>query len=285
MNIGTERNHLLAYKRGEEARHWLLGDEWYAMLTLRGKHRGTVVKGWWKLGPSSITDYFEIGLALGGENRMVQAGVVLPWLGRAHLGVRVPRVLCGWIYDRREWTLRLGYVGRWVELLVASDEHMRDTGMDSYYRRQIAAGTYDGPWSRVALWPGWHLTFSPCLRDRLLGRVKCETTRGEAVPVVVPMPEGNYPGRAYREHRVWQRARWPFSRRERTEWWVDMDVAPPTPGKGENSYDCDDDGIYGTGGPTQAEAVANVTKAALRQREKYGSKDWVPSAGWPAGVL
>ena len=282
-NIGTERNHVYAHRRGEERRHWLLGDEWWAMLTLRGKFIGTVLKGWWHLG-GSLTHHFELEVALGGEDSMLQFGIVIPWVVTWHIGVKVPRrFLNGWIYQRREWTLRCGYIGRWVEIMLASDEHMRDTGMVSYYRDKRRQGEKLS-WSRAALWPGWHLTFNPRLRDRLLGRMDCVTETGEPFSVVVPLPEGNYPGECRREKRTWQRKRWPFSRRERVGYWIDMKIAPPVPGKGENSWDCDDDGVYGTGGATVAEAIANVTRAALRDRERYGSKNWTPSAGWPEGI-
>lgn len=271
--------------RDDDRKHFLKGREWWLAPTVRGHYLGTIAKGWWTLGKSSITTHVEVEVAIGGEDSMLQGGVVLPVLGRVHIGVRVPRLLTGWIYHRREWALRVGYVGRWAELLIASDEHMRDTGMVSYYRRKIEDGTYDGPWSRAALWPGIHLTLDPHLRDRVLGRMDCTTTKGEPVPVVIPMPEGNYPGSAVREERVWRRKRWPLSQKRRVSYWIEMDVAVPVPGKGENSWDIDDDGVYGTGGATIPEAIANVTRAALRDRDRYGAGDrWVPDAGWPGGL-
>lgn len=324
MKEGNATRLGLWFREDDHGKHFLKGREWSLHPTVRGHYLGTIAKGWWTLGNSSITDYFELEVAVGGEDGMVQAGVVLPFLGRVHVGVKVPRrLLKGWIYQRREWTLRVGYAGRWLELLIASDENMRDTGMVDYYRRkrqtldcancrhlksfhentegrcitlsEVNHGCEpcDCPgyapekliWSRAALWPGWHLTFAPRLKDRLLGRLECTTTEDEPFPVVVPMPEGNYPGKAKREVRVWQRKRWPFSRKQRVEFWVDMDVAVPVPGKGENSWDIDDDGIYGTGGPTVSDAIANVTKAALRDRARYGPGDrWVPDAGWPEGI-
>lgn len=277
--------HLHVFNRNEGAGPWWKTAQWSFGATVRGRYFGRIAKGWWKLGRSEITNYLELELAAGGEDGMVQAGVVLPFVGRGSIGVGVPRSwLKGWIYHRREWTLRVGYVGRWLEVLVASDEDMRDTGMVSYYRRQLDNGTYDGPWSRAALWPGWHFTFAPKPLDRLLGRKECTTVKGEPQPVIVPMPEGNYPGRAIREERVWKRKRWPWPSAKRADYWIEMDIGVPVPGKGENSWDIDDDAVFGTGGRTVPEAVANVTRSALRQRERYAGPDWRPADGWPEGV-
>ncbi len=277
--------HRHVYNKNEGAGPWWKSAEWTLAATLRGRYRSIFAKGWWQFGRSSINRHLEVELALGGEDNMAQVGVVLPFLGRCHIGVRVPRAWTkGWIYERREWTLRIGYVGRWLELLFASDEGMRDSGMVSYYRDKLANGTYDGPWSRAALWPGWHLTIAPRPLDRLLGRTVCTVEKSEPEPVIVPMPEGNYPGTIVREHRTWKRPRWPWPSQVRADYSVTMDVGIPTPGKGENAWDCDDDAIFGTGGSTRSEAIANVAAAALRQRERYAGDGWTPNAGWPEVV-
>ena len=283
--MNDKRTHLGLWFREDERTPFWKGREWWLSPTVRGRYLGSLMKGWWQLGRSSITYYFEIEFAIGGEDSMVQAGIVVPYIGRCHVGVRVPRKLTkGWIYHRREWALRFGYVGRWAELMIASDEHMRGAGMVSYYRRLLKEGRYDGPFSRLALWPGIHLTLAPRLRDRLLGRLDCTTTKGEREPVVVPMPEGNYPGWITREVRIWKRKRWPFSEKRRVDFSIDMDVAIPVPGKGENFWDCEDDAIYGTGGRTVHDAVANMTRDALRQRQMYAGEGWVPGAGWPEEI-
>lgn len=301
--------------------------------------------GWWNLlgGREGINNHFEIEFALGGEDNMVQWGLVLPFLGRVAVGVRVPRRWTkGWLYERREWTLRIGYIGRWLEVLIGSDEHMRDTGMVDYYKRkqehpdcvcghdprwhepvvkvtpgsaktiadfdrlakyiQNETGRCITPaeinhgstpcectgykkkpptWSRAALHPGWHFTFAPRPRDFLLGRKDCILTEGEPTEVQVPMPEGMYTGMLKREDRVWQRKRWPWPSQKSTDYWLSMTVGPPTPGKGENSWDIEDDAIMGCGGKTPEEAISNVVKAALRNRRRYASEKWVPAEGWP----
>lgn len=265
----SERNHLHKHVYHLSETGWpYRSGSWTLSATLLGRYRGTWFKGWWKLGPWDGMEYFEVEFALGGEDNMAQVGMALPWLGRAYFGVRVPRRLTkGWIYQRREWKIRSGYVGAWLEVLIGFDDSASD--MHSYYSRRRAQGE-ELMWRRLALWPGIHLKLRPRLRDWLLGRAVCTTTKGEDEPIQVPMPEGNYPGRLHREDRVWQRPRWPWPSDRRTDYWIEMDEGVPHAGKGENSWDCGDDAVMGAGGSTRSEAIANVTRAALRNRENYG---------------
>lgn len=261
------RFHLHVFNKAETG--WPLKTaQWSLGLTVRGRYFGHLAKGWWRLGRWSGMESLEVEFALGGEDNMAQVGGAVPLLGRGYVGVRVPRWLTrGWIYQRREWKLRVGYVGSWLEVLIGFDSSARD--MHSYYRRKREQGE-DLIWSRLATWPGIRLSLRPRLRDRLFGRPRCETTEGPWESVEIPMPEGNYAGRVRKETRVWKRPRWPWIRQRRVEWWVDMIEGVPHAGKGENSYDCGDDAVMGTGGSTRAEAIANVTRAALRNRERYG---------------
>ena len=67
----------------------------------------------------------------------------------------------------------------------------------------------------------------------------------------------------------------------RTE--IEPNTSVPIPGKGENSWDLDDDaihsGIYPTG--IAQEAASSLAKSAMRTRKRYGGPNWVPDAGWP----
>jgi hypothetical protein len=57
------------------------------------------------------------------------------------------------------------------------------------------------------------------------------------------MPEGKYPAHVKRERRTWKRPRW-FTPLVREYWDVDVESGIRVPGKGENSWDCDDDAIF-----------------------------------------
>jgi hypothetical protein len=59
----------------------------------------------------------------------------------------------------------------------------------------------------------------------------------------ITMPEGKYPAHVKRERRTWKRPRG-FTPLVREYWDVDVESGIPVPGKGENSWDCDDDAIF-----------------------------------------
>lgn len=247
-------------------------------------------KGWYSVLPGRRRgggNYAEFEVALGGEDNMLQCGVRLPILGCCYVGVRVPRKLTdGWIYQRREWTLKLGYIGHWVDVLIAYDDSARD--MADYYRRARERGE-DVMWSKKATWPGIHLKLDPRIRDRIFGRHTrlTEEVVKDDEPCVVPMPEGNYPATAKVTKEVRGRKRWKPG--QRTVHYVHLTVEGgiPIPGKGENSYDCEDDAIYGSGadGQSVGAACAKLAASAMRQRERHGSGlRWVPDAGWPERI-
>ena len=140
MESRTEtRVHTHVYNTAEKGWPYKTA-QWSLSATIRGRYYGRLAKGYWALGSHRrLYTYFEAEFALGGEDGMIQFGLTLPWIGKATIGIGVPRALLKpWIYERREWTLRIGYIGRWAELMIASDEHMRDTGMVSYYRRKLS---------------------------------------------------------------------------------------------------------------------------------------------------
>jgi hypothetical protein len=59
---------------------------------------------------------------------------------------------------------------------------------------------------------------------------------------------------------------------------VDIPGGIPHPGKGENSWDCGMDGVYGLSceATTVDEAVAAVHACATKNRERYGGPGWTP---------
>ena len=133
MESRTEtRVHTHVYNTAEKGWPYKTA-QWSLIATIRGRYYGRLAKGYWALGSHwRLYTYFEAEFALGGEDGMIQFGLTLPWIGKATIGIGAARALLKpWIYERREWTLRIGYIGRWAELMIASDEHMRDTGMVS----------------------------------------------------------------------------------------------------------------------------------------------------------
>jgi len=110
------------------------------------------------------------------------------------------------------------------------------------------------------------------IKDFFLGRMNTthETIR-DGIPVEIPMPEGVYLGTAKVERYHHKRPRWFM--RERLSTWIEVPKGIPHSGKGENSWDCGDDGIWGTGceGDDTEKAIETFRNAVLRNRQRYGN--------------
>lgn len=137
-------------------------------------------------------------------------------------------------------------------------------------------------WSRRNEWrskdPFWlkGITIHPI--DLLLGKGKYgeRYLAGEHY-AEVEMPEGNYPAKIAFFENEYKRPRWPIIRRTRGAK-IKMFKPVPIPGKGENSWDCEDDAIYSMYCPAETveDAIAAVSASVMRKRERYGGKEWLP---------
>lgn len=159
--------------------------------------------------------------------------------------------------------------------------HSRDH--DGWESRQFEVAVHDGcvwiehPWIRSGgEWrrddPWWKKQIVLHVSDWLLGRVRHESREIEHREVFVPMPEGCYRAKARREVSTWRR-RWYVPAKTRDSWWVEIPGGIPFAGKGENSWDCGDDGLWGTGGTdgmTLEETIGCVVGSVLRSRKRYG---------------
>lgn len=147
------------------------------------------------------------------------------------------------IPDRREfdvsvsaWTLRLTPWGRWGEW------HTRD------------------PW--------WIRGLSFDMQRFVLGQRTYHAEELALVPVMVPMPEGSYHAVAKVQRVTRGFQRW----RKRTALEVVLDIPKGIPfaGKGENSWDCGDDGLFGIGGDSIDDAIRRAQDAVNQSRRQYG---------------
>lgn len=167
----------------------------------------------------------------------------------------------------------------------------RSTGFDLYDGTLLLRlWNSDGGWDHrdrsVAPWDGNGWTWAVPLVDTLIGPMTYEAEIGTTHANDVVMPEGRYPAtvRIYRarQNRRWWRGAW-FWRFE-----VDVPGGVPLPGKGENSWDCDDDAVYGMtvssdGYPHVFDwwACQQLAMSVLTDRQRRGGLDWVPDGGWP----
>ncbi len=125
-------------------------------------------------------------------------------------------------------------------------------------------------WSRDYPWCRWWRQGSFHFAD-LLGtqRYTRETIEAER-PITIPMPEGIYHAVAKVERQTWKR---PLGFTT-TRIFVDVTIPKGIPhaGKGENSWDCGDDGLFGYGsdGPSIEKAIGHGVEIVLTARRRYG---------------
>lgn len=116
--------------------------------------------------------------------------------------------------------------------------------------------------------------------DTLLGPTRLtETVITEAGETEMYMRERAYKVKYEVETSTFKRARWPISR-ERTAISFTPDRPIPVPGKGENSWDINDDAIYSTWMPFTGsvdDAIKEFARSIYRDRKRFGgSEDWIP---------
>jgi hypothetical protein len=165
-----------------------------------------------------------------------------------------------------------GFLSRWRR-------HERTTGIGlSGDHLVIQWRCDDSSWSsRTGPAAGWQ--WSCFVLDKLLGGAKYREGEPETHRIAVPMPEATYHGTCVLSADSWKRPLWFRKTVRRAK--VDMDEGQqvPFPGKGENSWDCGEDGIFGMTCPAASvdDAVRAIQESANRQRRKYGGRNWSPS--------
>ena len=100
--------------------------------------------------------------------------------------------------------------------------------------------------------------------------------------VLVPMPERSYRGKATLTRSLWGFSGLPrlFAKNGHT---VAIDMLEgeqiPFPGKGENSWDCDEDAAFVHSGPAQTieEGIGRLVGSVLRSRKRHGGANWKPA--------
>jgi len=82
---------------------------------------------------------------------------------------------------------------------------------------------------------------------------------------------------------TWKRPRWPFAARSESYNW-DVVGGPddrkglPIPGKGENSYDCDEDAVFGGGvrARNTDDACGRIVGMVMHDRARRAGPGWTP---------
>ncbi len=137
----------------------------------------------------------------------------------------------------------------------------------------------DSGWSRDV--PRWrHGAWHPL--DTFLGHLVYSSDTLSEQRIGIPLPEGVQPATVTFTRATWKRPRWPRAL-VITRANVTPDKPLPIPGKGENSWDMDDDAIWETTFPCDnvERAIGHVVEDVLRTRRRHGgSREWQPAEAW-----
>lgn len=128
------------------------------------------------------------------------------------------------------------------------------------------------PWGRWGEWrkadPWWVRGVSIDIRECVLGERIYSAEELALVPCHVPMPEGNYPAVAKVQRVTRGFRRW--FKRTGQEVTLNIPKGIPYAGKGENSWDCDDDGLFGIGGDSIDDAIRRAQTSVDESRRRHG---------------
>lgn len=202
-----------------------------------------------------------IGLSLNsGDGNQIQFELGIPWLLTFWLTFESP-------------LFKLIMPGIWTKSYVRPGEMWFMP-----VEREMGISIHDGIiwfrlWSNPLEWDSrqpWWWEFNFDYVDFILGKSKTETRVVDQGQVNVPMPEGNYLVKYEKLLKINKRPRW-FAQKW-TAFDLDLLKPIPIPGKGENSWDLDDDAIHNMYCPaaTLEEAVGKLIASALRTRRRYG---------------
>lgn len=235
-------------------------------------------------------------IIIGGEDRTLAVRLMF-WRLFLHIGIRnaFSRAMASASY---EWSKRTEprakrLTGTWAHDLDPFN-HSREFGASinservrvDFWRNAMGGWSSNKPVTWPWLSSGWEWSFG--WFDALFGRSQHHYTPGEWHDGSAEIGGVTYPLRIHTYRARWAR-RWPWS----GTWFHRYDVsiaghdhndpkvqeggkAPMFAGKGENSWDCDDNCIYMTGGPirreawTVAEAVAAYVASYDQSVKRYG---------------
>jgi len=201
-------------------------------------------------------------LTLNGDEREITFHLGIPFIGGFWLGFEhfLPR----WLYPYK-WTKSNRSGEMWkmpIERKIGMSVHHGKVWL-SLWENPMEGGR-DDPW-----W--WEFSWSPV--DTLLGRRKYSRQELLTTAATVSLPERDYPVNVAIFESTWKRPRWPWPTKLIR---ADIDSIekgiPAHAGKGENSWDMEDDAVFSmtTIADTPEEAVKKMADSILRDRRRYG---------------
>jgi hypothetical protein len=188
--------------------------------------------------------YFHIGINIGGEKDV-----------SVHIGLWFMCIFFG--------------VERLVPFNWLPRDWHRETGI-SMFEGGLAINLWNNDTISGIGQPKWRHTYINVV-DALLGRRDYSERDISITRWPVSMPEGEYPSTIRMFESTWKRPRWPHSKTLiRAEVTPDMPIS--FPGKGENSWDCDDDATYSLTcvANSPQDAATKLAESVLNKRKRYG---------------
>lgn len=195
---------------------------------------------------------FDLYVSFNGGEREVLWHIALPFLFSLYIG---HNLRWKWLWKKTGYDhWRLGIrVFDWAIWWSGFENEMSMSSKDKWYRR-------------------WHFN----VRDFVLGQNKYEKVEHSKHRIWIPLPEGQYLAEATYVTATWRRKHWPWWPFKLVREFVDVDVQAwhglPHEGKGENSWDCGTDGLFGysSDGHSLEKAIAKGVESTLKSRARYG---------------
>jgi hypothetical protein len=231
MHSSREKNGVRWWWHLSSEKHAVIGVEFYWLSARFGASLSTDDDGW---NISLKVPPFAVYVSLEGLGLwQPQEKHIFTWDNNREVWLPSRRECEFYIHD---WTIRVTPWGRW------------------------------GEWRKVDPW--WVRGVSLDLRRIVLGPRVYEAVELALVPCVVPMPEGQYHAVAKVQRVTRGFARW--FKRTGQEVTLEIPKGIPFAGKGENSYDCDDDGLFGIGGDSIDDAIRRAQQSVTESRKRHG---------------
>jgi hypothetical protein len=165
---------------------------------------------------------------------------------------------------------------------------LRTPGSYSDMEKEVRFSFSDGSfrwsiWNPVHHWDSkwpWYRSGTVTPMDAVFGQAVSKKTLVSEEAVLIPMPERTYRATMKTERISFRRPRWPLAK-ELLTFHIEMEEGEqiPIPGKGENSWDCDDDAVFSlsTSALSGDGAIGNLVTSVLRSRRRHGgSRNWRP---------
>jgi hypothetical protein len=134
-------------------------------------------------------------------------------------------------------------------------------------------------WNKTDPW-WWKFSFNPA--DIILGHQKYSEKELLTTTEMIPLPEASYAATVRIVESKWKRPRWPWPMRMLRAKITPSNPIPTHAGKGENSWDLDDDYLYDMTcqANTPKEAAQKVADSVMRERRRYGLPDCLEGIGY-----